>query len=311
MEVIMQDSVIQIRNLTKKIRKKAILDNLSLDVNKGEVFGLLGPNGAGKTTTIRMIVGLIAMSEGDVLVKGHSVSKEFEKAIQHVGAIVENPEMYKFLTGYQNLIHYARMVEGVSKSRIDEVVALVGLSRRINEKVKTYSLGMRQRLGVAQAILHKPSVLILDEPTNGLDPSGIRELRGYLRKLAEEEDTAIIVSSHLLSEMELMCDRVAIIENGKLVDVKEVKELVKADDLVSVAFEVDKPSEAKETLHHLSENSRLALVKNGFEVIIERDQIPEINVKLVQSNIKVYSIKIKSKTLEDRFLEMTGSEQIV
>lgn len=307
----MQDSVIQIRNLTKKIRKKAILDNLSLDVNRGEVFGLLGPNGAGKTTTIRMIVGLIAMSEGDVLVKGHSVSKEFEKAIQHVGAIVENPEMYKFLTGYQNLIHYARMVEGVSRSRIDEVVALVGLSRRIDEKVKTYSLGMRQRLGVAQAILHKPSVLILDEPTNGLDPSGIRELRGYLRKLAEEEDTAIIVSSHLLSEMELMCDRVAIIENGKLVDVKEVKELVKADDLVSVAFEVDKPSESKETLHHLSENSRLALVKNGFEVIIERDQIPEINAQLVRSDIKVYSIKTKSKTLEDRFLEMTGSEQIV
>ena len=140
--------------------------------------------------------------------------------MRQVGAIVENPEIYQYLTGYQNLLHYARMIPGVTKQRIDEVVELVGLTARIHDKVKTYSLGMRQRLGVAQAILHRPALLILDEPTNGLDPAGIRELRDYLRHLAKHEGTTVFVSSHLLSEMELMCDRFAIIQAGKLIDVR-------------------------------------------------------------------------------------------
>jgi ABC-2 type transport system ATP-binding protein len=179
--------LLQLKNARKDIGKKTIIHDLSLEVFPGEVFGFLGPNGAGKTTTIRMIVGLMGITSGEVLINGISIQKDFEKAIQHVGAIVENPEMYKFLTGYQNLLHYARMAKGVTKERIDEVVKLVGLEKRIHDKVKTYSLGMRQRLGLAQALLHRPSLLILDEPTNGLDPAGIREIRDYLRKLAKEE----------------------------------------------------------------------------------------------------------------------------
>ena len=215
--------VVQMRNVTKKIGGKTIIDRLTLDLPKGEVFGFLGPNGAGKTTTIRMMVGLMSMTEGEILIGGSSIRTDFEGAIRHVGAIVENPEMYKYLTGYQNLSHYARMIPGIGKNRIDEVIALTGLDKRIHDKVKTYSLGMRQRLGVAQALLHKPSLLILDEPTNGLDPAGIRELRDYLRKLAVEEGITVFVSSHLLSEMELMCDKVAIIQAGKLIDIRTLR----------------------------------------------------------------------------------------
>src|SRR5690606_36103405 len=189
----------------------------------GEVFGLLGPNGAGKTTSIRMMVGLMKLSEGQIRICGKNVQTHFEEAMLNVGAIVENPEMYKYMSGYDNLIHYARMMSNITKQRINEVIGLVGLEARIHDKVKTYSLGMRQRLGVAQALLHKPKLLILDEPTNGLDPAGIRELRDYLRQLAKDEQIAVIVSSHLLSEMELMCDRVAIIQNGKLLDMKQLK----------------------------------------------------------------------------------------
>jgi len=238
------------------------------------------------------------------------VSKDFEKAIAHVGAIVENPEMYKFLSGYQNLIHFARMVPGVTKERIDELVKLVGLENRIHDKVKRYSLGMRQRLGVAQALLHKPSVLILDEPTNGLDPAGIRELRDYLRKLAQEEGIAVIVSSHLLSEMELMCDRIAIIQNGKLVDVRRLKELVTEVEQQTVFFEVNDPEKAKEALQgHVA--GGIMVRSEGLEINVSREQIPVINQLLVQAGIMVYGIKPATKSLEDKFLEMTRGAQIV
>jgi ABC-2 type transport system ATP-binding protein len=305
-----QNAVVQIRNLTKRIGNKTIIDGLTFDVPKGEVFGFLGPNGAGKTTTIRMMVGLMSITEGEILIEGHSVSKNFEKAIAHVGAIVENPEMYKFLSGYQNLIHFARMVPGVTKERIDELVKLVGLENRIHDKVKRYSLGMRQRLGVAQALLHKPSVLILDEPTNGLDPAGIRELRDYLRKLAQEEGIAVIVSSHLLSEMELMCDRIAIIQNGKLVDVRRLKELVTEVEQQTVFFEVNDPEKAKEVLQgHVA--GGIMVRSEGLEINVSREQIPGINQLLVQAGIMVYGIKPATKSLEDKFLEMTRGAQIV
>ncbi|MCY9692823.1 ABC transporter ATP-binding protein [Paenibacillus alginolyticus] len=230
--------IVKIDQITKRIGSKTIIDKLSFEVPRGEVFGFLGPNGAGKTTTIRMMVGLMSITEGDIRIGDYSIRTHFEQAIRHVGAIVENPEMYKFLSGYHNLVHYARMFPGIEEDRIQEVIDLVGMENRIHDKVKTYSLGMRQRLGIAQALLHKPSVLILDEPTNGLDPAGIRELRDHLRKLTREDGISVIVSSHLLSEMELMCDRVAIIQNGKLVDVRLIKEFGQADGKQQVAFEV-------------------------------------------------------------------------
>jgi len=306
--------VVQLHELTKRIGNRTIIDRISLEVAPGEVFGFLGPNGSGKTTTIRMMVGLMSLSGGDIFIGGHSVKTDFANAISLVGAIVENPEMYKFLTGYENLLHFARM-SGVPKSRIPEVVERVGLAGRIHDKVKTYSLGMRQRLGLAQAILHRPRLLVLDEPTNGLDPAGIRELRDYLRQLAREEGTAVFVSSHLLSEMELMCDRVAILQNGKLIDIRSLRQddavvdglMPNAATLEEVLFDVDQPVRALELLHGIG-NGRPA--KGGFIVDADRDTVAAINRKLVEAGIAVYGIRVKTKSLEDQFLEVTGGASI-
>ncbi|MBB3867687.1 ABC transporter ATP-binding protein [Parageobacillus toebii NBRC 107807] len=301
--------LLQLKNARKDIGKKTIIHDLSLEVFPGEVFGFLGPNGAGKTTTIRMIVGLMGITSGEVLINGISIQKDFEKAIQHVGAIVENPEMYKFLTGYQNLLHYARMTKGVTKERINEVVKLVGLEKRIHDKVKTYSLGMRQRLGLAQALLHRPSLLILDEPTNGLDPAGIREIRDYLRKLAKEEGLGIIVSSHLLSEMEMMCDRFAIIQHGRLVGIESVQELSKQAQ--KVLLTVEPVEQALTVIKNIYPHMNITPAKQGIEVSIDYKEIPSLNAALVSENIKVYGIQVLTKSLEERFLEMTGGNEIV
>lgn len=302
--------ILTLENLTKKIKNKTIINQLSFKIPRGEVFGFLGPNGAGKTTTIRMMVGLMGLTTGEIRIQGFSVQKDFEKAMQHVGAIVENPEFYTYLSGYKNLIHFARMTPGVTKERIQEVIDLVGLHNRIHDKVKTYSLGMRQRLGVAQALLNKPSLLILDEPTNGLDPKGIRELRDYLRKLTHEEGITVLVSSHLLSEMELMCDRVAIIQNGKLINIQTIRE-EEADTREAVHefyFQVNQPDQALELIG----NTALASIKKeGIIVKLKLSQVPKINKQLALADIDVFCIREMTKTLEDKFLEMTRGEDIV
>lgn len=300
-----QEPVVRIQGVTKRIGGKMLIDGLTLDIPPGQVFGFLGPNGSGKTTTIRMMVGLMSMTEGDILVAGSSIKNDFEKAISHVGAIVENPEMYKFLTGYQNLLHYARMSPGVGKPRIMEAVERVGLQHRIHDKVKTYSLGMRQRLGVAQAILHRPKLLVLDEPTNGLDPQGIRELRDYLRQLAKDEGTTVFVSSHLLSEMELMCDTVAVIQQGRLIDVRTLNsgESVRNEHR-ETAFDVDHASRAFELL------GEGRIEGNSLIVNVDREGAAAVNAKLVMAGISVYGIRIVTRSLEDQFLEMTGGGHI-
>ncbi|WP_062231023.1 ABC transporter ATP-binding protein [Fictibacillus sp. FJAT-27399] len=303
--------LVELQDVKKKIGKKEIIHGLSFDIYGGEVFGFLGPNGAGKTTTIRMMVGLMKLSGGKILINGKNIETEYKKAISHIGAIVENPEMYKFLRGYQNLIHYSRMVKGVSKTRIAQVVELVGLTDRIHEKVKTYSLGMRQRLGLAQALLHSPSVLILDEPTNGLDPAGIREIRHYLRELAEKEGIAVIVSSHLLSEMELMCDRIAIIQHGKLIGVQSTKEFVESGRTRKVRFLVDEVAAARQAVSHHVKAERISLGNGYIEAEMERELIPEVTATLVVEGLKVYGISSETKTLEDKFLEVTGGKEIV
>lgn len=272
-------------------------------------MGLLGPNGAGKTTLIRMMTGLITPTRGEIFIQGKNVQSQFEGAIKHVGAIVENPEFYPFLTGYKNLLHFARMVPGVSEKRIREVVSLVKLEEAIDDPVKTYSLGMRQRLGVAQAILHHPSLLILDEPTNGLDPAGIRELRDYLRHLAKEEGTAVVVSSHLLSEMELMCDRVAILQRGQLIDVQRINEMLRQDaEELQTRFEVDKTGPISSILLQLGWERQWKECPGGFEIRLQREEIAELNRRLIEAGIRVYGIYRVEQTLEERFLEMTEGD---
>ncbi|MBP2240535.1 ABC-2 type transport system ATP-binding protein [Cytobacillus eiseniae] len=300
------DTLVEIQNVTKTIKGRTIIDSLSFNVNEGEVFGFLGPNGAGKTTTIRMIVGLIGITSGDIKILGHSIKTDFEQAIKHIGGIVENPEMYKFMSGYQNLIHYARMSQGVTKEKIKETVEFVGLTDRIHDKVKTYSLGMRQRLGLAQCLLHDPKILILDEPTNGLDPAGIREIRDHVRKLARERGMAVIVSSHLLAEMEMMCDRIGIIQQGKLIDVQHMTDFVQGKEKI-YEIEVDEKERISEILSQME--LPVQATENGIALPLTREKIPGIIKEIVSHDIQIYSVKEVNKTLEDRFLELTSKKE--
>ncbi|WP_232700241.1 ABC transporter ATP-binding protein [Brevibacillus daliensis] len=296
--------VVELRNVTKKIKGKPIVQHLSFSVQRGEVYGFLGPNGSGKTTTIRMIVGLSSITEGQILVEGHDITKSRSQAMAHVGAIVENPEMYGYMTGMQNLIHFSRMASTpISKERIMKIVELVELTHAIKQKVKTYSLGMRQRLGIAQALLHSPSILILDEPTNGLDPSGIRQLRDHLRYLAKQENISILVSSHLLSEIELMCDRALVIQEGKFIDEISIhNQPEEAANALSVEFEVDQAAAATAVLQDWQ-------AKTGdhgkVTIMAEKSEIPRLVSLLVAQDISIYQIHIKTESLEDRFLALT------
>nr|WP_187698746.1 ABC transporter ATP-binding protein [Paenibacillus alvei] len=306
------DVVVELQNVTKKIKGKTIIDNLSFSVRRGEVYGFLGPNGAGKTTTIRMMVGLMSMTSGNIMIEGHNIRTDRSKAMAHVGAIVENPELYKFMTGRKNLQHFVRMSgKPITEERIKEIVKLVDLENALDKKVKTYSLGMRQRLGVAQALLHNPSILILDEPTNGLDPAGIRELRDYLRHLAKKENISILVSSHLLSEIELMCDRVLIIQNGKFVGERSLdpNEEGQQSAAVAIRFEVDNAAKAAEVLAS-AEWKTIVEADRAIKIELLHDEIPAAVQKLVQAGVLIYEVRAVAPTLEETFLSMTKGGRI-
>ncbi|WP_026366271.1 ABC transporter ATP-binding protein [Salinicoccus albus] len=306
----MSETAMELKQLKKKIGSKEIIKGLDFEIQKGEVFGFIGPNGAGKTTTIRMMVGLMGITEGEVVIQGQSVKSNFKKAIQEVGAIVENPEMYPFMTGMQNLKHFARMTPGITRERIDEVVGLVGMENAIKTKVGRYSLGMRQRLGIAQALLHKPSILILDEPTNGLDPAGIRHIRKYIRRLASEENVAVIISSHLLTEIELMCDRIGIIKNGEMIGFESVNEQDADDDgSRQIAIEAEPSDKAAELL---KERHGIDVeMKEGF-VAFEASKtfVPQIVTTLVNEEVLVYRVEVSKASVEDKFFDMIGENVI-
>jgi len=296
---------LSVRGLQKVIGKRTIVQDISFDVFSGEVFGFLGPNGAGKTTTIRMIVGLIAPTKGEIRIGGHNVRTEFVPAMRSIGCIVENPELYKYMTGWQNLEHFADMLGDVTAQRIEEVVRLVKLEQRIHEKVRTYSLGMRQRLGIAQALLGRPKVLILDEPTNGLDPAGIRELREFIRRLALEEGIAVFVSSHMLAEVQMMCDRVAIINNGKMLNVATVEEIV-SQGRNRIEWTVDDREKAFAILEaELGPGTVERLGDSKVVAVVNQEQTALLNRKLMEAEILLYGVAVQGQ-LEELFLEMTG-----
>ncbi|MER2170023.1 ABC transporter ATP-binding protein [Psychrobacillus psychrodurans] len=301
----MSKPIVQLKNITKIIRGKTLIDNMSLELFPGQITGFLGPNGAGKTTTIRLMTGLMHLTSGTITIEGASIADDYEKAIANVGVIVENPEMYKYMSGYKNLLHFSRMHNGVTKARIDEVINQVGLTKRIHEKVSTYSLGMRQRLGLAQALLHDPKFLILDEPTNGLDPAGIREFRTYLRKIAQENNVSIFVSSHLLSEIELMCDRVVVIQNGKLID----ERMIQSDEKTRMQLKAE-PSGVVE--NYLSSNGYVFTFHEGvFLLDLKEEKVPVLINELVAQQVQIFAISAVHETLEEQFLQMTGGGQIV
>ncbi len=313
------DTVLHVEHLSKKFGKRQVLSDISFDTYGGEVFGFLGPNGAGKTTTIKIAVGLLYPDEGRITVCGHDLATDFEAALANVGGIVENPEFYSYLSGLENLRQYAAMHDGVTEERIQEVVHLVGLDNRIREKVKKYSLGMRQRLGVAQALLHRPRLLILDEPTNGLDPAGIKALRDLLRHLAHNEGVSILVSSHLMSEMEQMCDRIGVIVDGKLQSVHTVDELVSssAPDRVEYVLHVNDSSAATALLEALEEVTCRVETPTTLSVLLPTETADQtlaaVNRALILGGVSLFTAsKKENRRLEDVFIELTegGGDQI-
>lgn len=298
--------VLECNNLYKKFGKKEIIKNVSTTLESGDILGFIGPNGAGKTTTIKLILGLQKIDKGTVKINGYDITTDFEKAIEKVGAIVENPDLYMYLSGYKNLKMIARMYKNVDTARINEVVKLVGLQERINDKVSKYSLGMRQRLGIAQAILHRPNILILDEPTNGLDPEGIRELRELMQKLAKEEQMAILISSHNLAELDSFCTKICIIKNGEVIETKEINQLKEEAKMNYTIFKVSDTNKIKE----LAENAKI-LNNQEFKILASETEVATLVKRLVENNVDVYRIEEESISLEDAFLKRTGGNRIV
>lgn len=315
----MMEAVLAVHRLHKKINGRTIIEDVSFGVREGEIFGFLGPNGSGKTTTIRMLVGLIKPTSGEVRICGHDVAKHPELALRHVGCIVENPEVYTYLTGWDNLAFSARMLDDVTEERIREVARIVQLDDRIHHKVKTYSLGMRQRLGIAQALLGQPKLLILDEPTNGLDPKGIKELREFVRQLAAE-GLGVMISSHLLSEIQLLCDRVAIISEGHVIAEGSVEELVeKAGSYV--LWQLEQPDagrrllEASGQVQFVTEAEQrldeavLASLPGAIVTAMPKELVAPMIDTLVRHNVGVRAALPIAPTLEELFLGMTEGEQ--
>ncbi|HEY1252780.1 MAG TPA: ABC transporter ATP-binding protein [Thermoanaerobaculia bacterium] len=315
--------VLSASNLTKRFGRREAVADVSFDVRSGEVFGFLGPNGAGKTTTIRMLVGLARPDRGSVRIRGLDLASHFEEAMAHVGCIVEAPDLYRYLTGRENLLHFARMLDSGAEGRIEELAALVALSERLDDRVSTYSLGMRQRLGIAQALLGNPDILILDEPANGLDPAGIREIRHLVRSLARERGISVFVSSHLLSEIELMCDRVAIIHRGRTLAAAPVADLlarVSSDRLLVRAVPAARAAEVigrfgeVEPVQGVGDDRDAADATNRQALEISArvppERVPELLRALVAAGLDVHSIERPEASLEDIFLEVTGGQTV-
>jgi len=298
--------VLKCVDLHKKFGKKEILKGVSVDVNSGDILGFIGPNGAGKTTTIKLILGLQSITKGNVIINGYDIQKNFKKAIEHVGAIVENPDLYMYMSGYDNLKLIKNLYKNIDEKRIEEVIKLVGLEKRINDKVSKYSLGMRQRLGIAQAILHKPNLLILDEPTNGLDPEGIKEIRELLKKLAKEENMAIFISSHNLAELESLCNKVCIIKNGEIVETSNISDVKKVSKKECYIFETNNTEKVKKIISKETEK----IDDKNIKIYTNKEEIPNIVKELVMKDILVYGVKEEIISLEDAFLKKTGGNVI-
>ena len=302
--------VLSIRHLSKSFGSRRILTDINLDVTPGEIFGFLGPNGSGKTTTIKLMLGLLHIDSGEIRICGHNVASDFETAMSCVGGIIENPEMYKYLSGRENLELYRRMYDGVPPERTDELLRLVRLEARAGDKISKYSLGMRQRLGIAQALLNHPRLLVLDEPTNGLDPTGIKELRDILKELSHTENVSVFVSSHQLAELDLMCDRVGIIDRGVLMRTLSIDEVRRSGSGGRDVVEIDVPEKqqqlAADAARTLGEDVTANIVNDRLRVTLCRGSEPDLVRALVAAGCDISALTPVTHSLEDVFLETTN-----
>ncbi len=294
--------VLDVKGLKKNLGKREIIKDISFSIEEGEIFGFLGPNGAGKTTTIRMLVGLINPNEGSISICGHDLKTDTEKALKEVGAVVENPELYKYLSGRENLMQIAR-IRNISKNQVDETIKLVGLEHRIDDKVRKYSLGMKQRLGLAASLLSNPKLLILDEPTNGLDPSGILDFREVVKKAATERGMAVFISSHILSEVQHLCNRVAFINHGIIESVENV---------LNESMDTDTDIICLKLLQEIDINNLLSIeyinsarkTTDGIEIILLSNKTHELIKYLVDNNYAIQEVFKIRKGLEQRYMEL-------
>lgn len=291
--------LLECKNLYKSFGKKQILKDVSFEIDEGDILAFIGPNGSGKTTTIKLILGLQNIDKGKVIINGYDVKKDFVKSIERVGAIVENPDTYMYLTGWQNLKLTANLYDNISDEKIKEIVKLVDLEERINDKVSKYSLGMRQRLGIARALINEPNILILDEPTNGLDPEGIKDLRILLKKLAKD-GLGILISSHNLAELESFCNKVLIIDNGTIIETSEVKEFKSNGN--KYVFSVNSTKD-------LNIEGIYEVTKDKFSYNGDKEDIANIIKSLVKKNIDIYEVHMQELTLEEAFLKKTGGKK--
>lgn len=303
------EKAIEIRGLTKKFKSFKAVDGLDLTVYKGDIFGFLGPNGAGKSTTIRMMLSLISPTAGEINIFQKDLKKHRTAILSKVGAIVEKPDMYGNLTAYKNLEILSKISRySASKKRIMEILELVGLEKRYNSRVKTFSHGMKQRLGLAQALIHDPELIVLDEPTTGLDPQGMKEIRDLILLLNKEKNKTIFFSSHILSEVQLICNRMIIINKGSAQVEGKVEELLNSNSL-SVKFRVFNPEEAKREISLSAWAGKVeGISANEIECALQDEEIPEFNKFLVERGILISAI-VPQKSLEKYFLSITSEKE--
>ena len=301
-------AAIEAEHLSKRFGSLVAVDDVSLRVEEGDVFGFIGPNGAGKTTTIRMLLGLVAPSGGRVRLFGHDVAHDFKRAIRKVGAMVEGPAFYGFLSGRRNLRLFGGISGGVSEGRIQEVLGWVGLGKRGDGRVAGYSQGMRQRLGIALALLEAPRLLVLDEPTNGLDPQGTREIRQLIRRICAETKTSVLLSSHLLAEMELICDRVAIIAEGRILLEGSLDAVIGEDaERIEIAVAPEHDERAASLLRERFQVSAARPRRGQLEFALGQLEPASLNRALIEAGIEVTSFAPRRRSLEQAFVDLTGS----
>ena len=298
--------VLEVLGVKKRIGLKTIVEDITFDMRAGEIIGLLGPNGSGKTTIMRMMVGLTKKSKGDVYCFEKPLGLGRTSMLKEVGAMIETPEFYNYMSGWANLKQFARVCgKKVTRARMKELVEFVGLSKVIKKKVKTYSLGMRQRLGLAQALLNDPKVLILDEPVNGLDPQGVQDFRNKLKEIAAT-GVSILISSHLLDEIEKVSDRIIVIEKGKIIADDKLENLV-SDEIVKTLIVTHNIEKTEVLIGELG--IRYELTKDGFVFEnLNREEKARIITYLVNNNVELDTIRELHTSLEDRFLQITGGE---
>ncbi|NFE61843.1 ABC transporter ATP-binding protein [Clostridium botulinum] len=302
------EPVLDVKNISKKRGKTPILKDVNFSIGKGEICGFVGRNGAGKTTLMKIITSMLFPNEGEIIICGKNLKTEREEALKNIGAVIETPEMYGYLTGRQNLNYIASMLKDVTKDEIEEAIRYSNLGNKIDEKVKKYSLGMKQRLGLAQALIGDVSLLILDEPTNGLDPLGVVELENTINTLVKEKGVSVFISSHILSEIENICTKVVFIDNGEIINIQKMDEESQVNNTKNMFINTDLPEKAAEIIKSIPDIELLKVEKNGVSVLVNTDicDITKILIALHNEGVNVEGFSEVKEKLEDKFIKIVG-----